>query len=101
MLAVHSDDYRLAKASRLLRKRQRRRQRDLVTDERSLHFVRALEAGRASRLDVGLVREHFAALDASVRVTVWWHGAALDRLIDRRHSGVVEGLVKELGSFRF
>lgn len=98
---MEADDYRLAKAARLLRRRKRLRQRDLVAPGRSLHFVRAVESGRAGSLDIALVREHFRALDASVRVTVWWNGAALDRLVDRRHAVVVEGLVAALRPYAF
>jgi hypothetical protein len=36
------------------------------------------------------VRQSFAGLSASVRVTSWWNGAAADRLLDDRHAALAE-----------
>jgi hypothetical protein len=47
------------------------------------------------------VRAHFLGLDATVRVTAWWNGAALDRLIDQRHAGVVERTARTLARYDF
>lgn len=93
------DDDRLARASRLLRRKHGLRQVDLVTPGRSIHFVRDLEAGRVDKLAVGDVRRHFARFGASARLTVWWNGAALDRLLDEDHSAVVEGTVTLLSEY--
>jgi len=93
------DDDRLAKASRLLRREKRLRQTDMVAAGRSRGFVIKLESGALSDLRVGDVRNHFAALGASVRLNVWWNGAALDRLLDERHAAVVDVLIGQLARY--
>jgi hypothetical protein len=65
-------------------------QREVVSAGRSLHFVRHLEAGDAGQLRLDDIRDHFARFDARVRVSVWWNGAAIDRLLDQRHAGLVD-----------
>jgi hypothetical protein len=87
---VERDDERLARAARALRQRQGLRQRDAVAPGRSRHFTLQLEAGEAAGLRLGDIREHFARFGATVRVTAWWNGASLDRLIDERHAAVIE-----------
>src|SRR5688572_32453834 len=54
-----------------------------VRPGRSIHFIRALESGAVGQLRVVDVRRHFETLDARVRLTAWWNGADLDRLLDR------------------
>lgn len=93
------DDDRLAKASRALRRRQRLRQIDVVAPGRSRDFGWQLEAGRAGSLRLDDIRAHFAQLGATVRVSAWWNGAALDRLLDERHAQVVERTVAALRRF--
>lgn len=93
------DDIRLARAARALRLRTGWRQRDLVAPRRSIEFTRRVESGRLGDLRVDDIRAHFAALGASVRMTAWWNGAALDRLLDERHAGVVDGGVRALARF--
>lgn len=44
---------------------------------------------------------HFAALGARAQVTVWWNGAALDRLIDQVHAQVVTSTAVILPRYRF
>lgn len=61
---------------------------------RSRHIQRLLESGRAGRLQLDDIRSHFAKLGASVRVTAWWNGASLDRLLDARHADVIEASVR-------
>lgn len=95
------DDERLALAARALRDREGLSQRQFVAPGRSRHFTMQLEAGEAARLRLGDIRDHFARLGASVRITAWWNGAALDRLIDERHAAVIESgltLVRGYGS---
>jgi hypothetical protein len=58
--------------------------------------VQAIEAGQAGRLRLDDVRSHFETFDAWARLTVWWNGADLDRLLDARHAGVVEAGLAEL-----
>lgn len=64
-------------------------------------MAQEIEAGRAGKLRLDLVRAHFAGLDATVRVTAWWNGAALDRLIDERHAAVVERTARTLARYDF
>lgn len=84
------DDPRLARVSRSLRARLNLRQSDLVGPRRNRRFVGRLENSRAGSLRLDDIEAHFARLGASVRVTVWWNGALLDRLLDERHAGLVE-----------
>lgn len=88
------DDDRLALASRALRRRRRFTQTRLAEPGRSRHLQRLLESGHAGRLQLDDIRSHFAKLGATVRITAWWDGASLDRLIDARHAGVVEASVR-------
>lgn len=88
------DDERLARISRALRRHQGLKQSDLVGQGRSRYLPRLLEAGRATDLRLGDIRAHFAKLGATVRVTAWWNGASLDRLLDERHAGVVNGAIQ-------
>jgi hypothetical protein len=87
------DDERLARASRALRRRKGLRQVDLPT---SRAIAQDIEAGRIGSLRVDQLRAHFASLGAAVRLTAWWEGAALDRLLDQEHAAVVEALAHEL-----
>jgi hypothetical protein len=93
------DDDRLARAARLLRKREGLGRLDLVAPGRSRHFGRRLEAGEAGGLRIDDVREHFARLGAQVRVSVWWNGAGIDRLFDQRHAELVERSIQALNGF--
>lgn len=83
------DDDRLARAARALRRREGLLQRDLTAPGRSRHFVLQLESGGAPNLRLKDIRDHFARFGASVRVTAWWNGAELDRLIDGEHARVL------------
>jgi hypothetical protein len=89
-------DEHLAKSSRMLRQRQSLKQVDLIGPGRSRHFTRRLEAGMAGKLRLHDLREHFARLGARVRVSVWWNGAAMDRLLDARHAALVERTIDKL-----
>jgi hypothetical protein len=93
---VTLDDVRLAKASRALRRKLGRTQSDVAGAGHSRRTVSAIESGRASELRLSEVRNHFSRLGATVRVSAWWEGAALDRLIDERHATVVDALVGRL-----
>lgn len=90
------DDDRLARAARALRDKQGIRQRDLAQPGRSRHFVHRLEAGDVAGLRVGDIRDHLAQLGATLRITAWWNGASLDRLLDERHAAVVEATIAAL-----
>lgn len=81
------EDQRLGRASRLIRRDARLRQTDLPT---SRFVTQEIEAGRAGALRLDDLRTHFAAMGAKAQLTVWWNGAALDRLVDRAHAQIVE-----------
>jgi hypothetical protein len=87
---VNADDERLARISRVLRRKAGLRQVDLIGAGRSRHFVRALENGEGGRLRVDQVRDHFRDLGGRLRMNVSWNGAEIDRLLDERHASVVE-----------
>ena len=93
------DDDKLAHASRVLRRRSGLTQQALAGDGRSRHIQRLLENGRVGRLQLDDIRSHFAKLGANVRITAWWNGASLDRLMDSEHSAVVEASVRELARY--
>jgi hypothetical protein len=95
---VPRDDDRLAKSSRLIRRENGLRQADLST---ARFVTQEIEAGRAGRLRVDQVLAHFAALDAKAQITVWWNGAALDRLIDQAHAQVVNATALILPRYGF
>ncbi|MDL2335246.1 MAG: hypothetical protein QFC55_04370 [Chloroflexota bacterium] len=90
------DDERLARASRALRRRQGLTQQELAGEGKSRHIQHLLESGRAGRLQLDDIRSHFRTLGANIRVTAWWNGASLDRLIDSEHAAVVEASIREL-----
>ncbi len=92
------DDDRLARISQYLRREAGVRQADLKT---SRFVTQEIEAGRAGTLRVDQVLAHFAGLDAKAQVSIWWNGAALDRLIDRDHAQVVDAVASLLPRFRF
>src|SRR5690242_3282759 len=91
------EDARLAKASRLLRRQAGLRQCDTV----SRWLCQQIEAGWAGSLPVNTVRSHFAQFGAKAHVTVWWEGAALDRLLDSSHAEVVEIGASTLSQYGF
>jgi hypothetical protein len=66
------------------------RQADASGRGRSRRFVIDLENGRAGSQRVNDLRDHFEALGATLRMSVWWHGAAIDRLLDERHARLAE-----------
>lgn len=53
-----------------------------------------IEAGQAGRVRLDRIRRTFAAVDGRAHLSTWWHGAAADRLIDERHAGLVEAVLR-------
>ena len=96
--AVHVARRRSVGQSRLLRRRAGLRQTDLLG---SRYVTQEVEAGRSGELKVDVLRDHFARLGGSVRVTPWWNGAALDRLLDEAHAQVVDATARILPRFAF
>ena len=87
MAPVTVEDQRLARSSRLIRRATHLRQIDLRTPR---FITQEIEAGRAGELRLDDLRAHFAALGAKAQLTVWWNGAALDRVFDQAHAQVLE-----------
>ena len=58
----------------------------------------AVEAGRASEIELARLRRIFASVDARLKVTVWWRGAAADQLLDARHASLSERAIDAFAS---
>lgn len=86
----------MAVASRTIRRQLSKRQADVADASHSRRFVHDLENGLAGQLRVDDLRTFFAGFGASLRVTVYWNGAQLDRLVDQRHADIVELAVARL-----
>ena len=69
--------------------------------ETSRYAAQEIEAGRSGQLRLDLVRSHFAGLGAKAQFSIWWNGAALDRLLDEDHAGVVETTSRILLGYAF
>jgi hypothetical protein len=52
--------------------------------------IRRVEDGRAGAVLYGRIRRLFGEIEARARISVWWKGAAADRLLDERHAYYVE-----------
>jgi transcriptional regulator with XRE-family HTH domain len=91
---VSADDERLARALRELR---RRKGWTMVEAAKSagltLRTYRSLEHGDAASARVDEVRRALAPFEARARMSVWWQGAELDRILDEAHAAVVERVV--------
>ena len=101
LFVMNAEDDRLARSSRALRRELGLTQEDLLKRGRPVRLTHALESGRAGSMRLGDIRDHFAALGATVRIATWWNGGALDRLVDSRHAAVVEILVRNLDAMRW
>jgi hypothetical protein len=55
--------------------------------------VMRIEAGSMGRVTFDRTRRLFEVLGGRVRPSVWWNGAAADRLLDERHAALVERAV--------
>jgi transcriptional regulator with XRE-family HTH domain len=88
---VNPDDERLGRLLRALRVQQRLTQEDLAlvtgVPVRDIHKV---ESGRIGELVYDRIRALFVHVDARARLSVWWRGAAADRLLDAEHASIVE-----------
>ncbi len=80
-------DVQVGRALRALRHRRGLRQSDVARlSGVSRTIVSELESGRAGQLRLDRLRAVAAALGASLRVSVEWHGAGLARLLDADHA---------------
>jgi hypothetical protein len=87
----------LGRAHRRLRVRSRLRQIDLAAKSGVPRWkIAKLEAGVITSMNVGDIDRCFAALGADLRLSAWWHGAAIDRLFDEGHALLVGAVVERL-----
>lgn len=94
MPVPYSDDERAGRLLRLIRRHEGLTQRDLARLAGvPREDVMAVEAGRLGAVAFGRTRRLFDAVGARARPTVWWNGAAADRLLDDRHAHDVERAV--------
>lgn len=91
------DDERLGAALRAIRRRAGLTQAQLAAlASVSRRTVARIEVGAAGSVTVETVRVIFRAAGANARIVASWNGAALDRLLDERHAGLVEGAARVL-----
>jgi hypothetical protein len=85
------EDERLGHLLRAIRRRAGQRQKDLAADARvPRRDLVLIGAGEAGKVRLERVRRVFAEAGGRARLTVWWNGAAADRLLDGRHAALVE-----------
>jgi transcriptional regulator with XRE-family HTH domain len=93
------NDVRLGSVIRTLRLRRRWRQSDLARVAGvSSATVSRLERGNVDTTSIDVLRRVFNAVDARIELVPRWRGGDLDRLIDARHAGMTEALVRRLSS---
>src|SRR5205814_2854058 len=93
------DDRRVGLAIRALRRRQGWRQIDLAARARvSQGTVSLAERGHLDHVSLDKLRRIAGAVDARCSVDLSWRGAAMDRLLDERHSSLVESTVRLFGT---
>ncbi len=95
--ASRMDDRRVGRAIRAIRRRRAWRQEDLAAAARvSQTVVSDIELGRLEAVSLTSLRRVAGALDARVTIDLSWRGAAVDRLLDERHSALVESTLRQL-----
>jgi transcriptional regulator with XRE-family HTH domain len=93
------DDMRLGSVIKALRHRRGWTQVQLASAARlSAAAISRLEHGRIDATTLVVLRRVFNAMDARIDLVPRWRGGDLDRLIDARHAGMVETLVRRLTS---
>jgi hypothetical protein len=55
--------------------------------------VQRVEAGMAGTIPLDRLRRIFTVVEARGRFSLWWNGAAADRILDERHARLVERAV--------
>jgi transcriptional regulator with XRE-family HTH domain len=92
------DDRRVGLAIRALRRRHGWRQDDLAARAKvSQGTVSLAERGHLEQISLAKLRRIAGAVDARCSIDLSWRGAAMDRLLDERHSGLVESTVRLFG----
>ena len=88
---MNPDDERLGQLFRLLRSRAGLTQEEIaIATSIPVRDIRRLEHGRVANLVVGRVRTLYSHVGARARLSVWWNGAAADRLLDEKHAAIAE-----------
>lgn len=88
---MNTDDERLAELFRLLRRKTELTQEELaIAAAIPVRDIHKLEIGRPGDVVFERIRRLFAELGARARISVWWHGAAADRLLDEKHAYIGE-----------
>jgi transcriptional regulator with XRE-family HTH domain len=91
------EDQRIGSALRAIRIRRRRRQVDVAAAAGIPRGVAMrIEAGRLDDVSFGQIRSFARALDARFEGLVRWHGADLDRLVNRGHALMHEAMFRWL-----
>jgi hypothetical protein len=94
------DGGRLARTHRAIRRRLKWRQEDVSVKAGVGRWkIVRLEAGDMGDLKLDELDRCFSALGARLRVTVDWHGAALDRLLDETHAQLVAAVLEVLHQY--
>lgn len=87
------EDPRLGAVIRAVRLRRRLRQEDVALAAGVSHAtVSLVERGHCEHLSLATVRKIAAALDIRIDLVGRWRGGDLDRLLNRRHSRLAEGV---------
>jgi transcriptional regulator with XRE-family HTH domain len=93
------EDKRIGSVIKALRHRLGWTQVQLASAARlSPAAISRLEHGRIDATTLVVLRRVFSAMDARIDLVPRWRGGDLDRLIDARHAGMVEILVRRLAS---
>lgn len=96
-MSAGDEDVRLGRLLRAIRRRSEMTQRELAAVANvTVLDLRRVETGQVGEVRLDRVRRLFAIPGGRARVTVWWNGAAADRLIDERHAALVERVVAVL-----
>src|SRR3954471_23298073 len=84
------DDIRVGRVVRALRRRKRWRQVDLAAAATcSQTLISLVERGHVDTLSLRALRRILGALDVRSDLALSWRGAALDRMLDEDHAGLV------------
>lgn len=91
------DDVALGRRFRALRHRLGRRQEDLGAGAGlSQSTVSRTERGQLEAVSLPALRRHAKALGAELRISLWFRGAELDRLMDEGHATLVGAVLERL-----
>jgi transcriptional regulator with XRE-family HTH domain len=95
-----TDNDQLGDLFRLLRRQAGLTQETLsIATSIPIRDINNLEAGRAGDVLYGRLNRLFTEVEARARMSVWWKGAAADRLLDERHAAIVEQGASIIGRY--